>query len=315
MANSVHCVNNELLKNNFYYALSTESVSNPAQRPSSDTGIADSGASGFYFAPGAHGSNLNPRAPAIGVEVANGLPVRSIASATLASVPSLPPTALQGHVMPSFPHTLVGLGPFADQDCKIVFTKTDVSVLDRHGHCILKGWREAEGARLWRFPLTAPPAVHLPPLVLPSSSDAFDDTNQACAVSYKVGHKLYPAYAARSPKTPFDPRSIDLPSVGALVGFYHACLGFPVKQTWLDAAKAGNFDSFDGLTYSNIARYCPDADETILGHLAQQRQNVRSTRPRAPRAPSGLPTPAIAATTPTLASNELYLNVVPMSKL
>jgi hypothetical protein len=26
--------------------------------------------------------------------------------------------------------------------------------------------------------------------------------------------------------------------------------------------------------------------------LAQQRQNVRSTRPRAPRAPSGLPTPA-----------------------
>ena len=315
MANSVHCVNNELLKNNFYYALSTESVSNPAQRPSSDTGIADSGASGFYFAPGAHVSNLNPRAPAIGVEVANGLPVRSIASATLASVPSLPPTALQGHVMPSFPHTLVGLGPFADQDCKIVFTKTDVSVLDRHGHCILKGWREAEGARLWRFPLTAPPSVHLPPLVLPSSSDAFDDTNQECAVSYKVGHKLYPAYAARSPKTPFDPRSIDLPSVGALVGFYHACLGFPVKQTWLDAAKAGNFESFDGLTYSNIARYCPDADETILGHLAQQRQNVRSTRPRAPRAPSGLPTPAIAATTPTLASNELYLNVVPISKL
>jgi hypothetical protein len=28
--------------------------------------------------------------------------------------------------------------------------------------------------------------------------------------------------------------------MGALVGFYHACLGFPVKQTWLDAIKAGN---------------------------------------------------------------------------
>jgi hypothetical protein len=45
-----------------------------------------------------------------------------------------------------------------------------------------------------------------------------------------------------------------------LVGFYHACLGFPVKQTWLNAAKAGNCDSFDGLTYSNIVRYCPDSD-------------------------------------------------------
>jgi hypothetical protein len=63
-------------------------------------------------------------------------------------------------------------------------------------------------------------------------------------------------------------RSLDLPIVGALVGFYHAYLGFPVKQTWLKAAKAGNCDTFDGLTYSNIAQYCPGADETILGHLA-----------------------------------------------
>ena len=69
-----------------------------------------------------------------------------------------------------------------------------------------------------------------------------------------------------------------IPSIGALVGFYHACLGFPIKQTWLDAIKAGNCDTFDGLTYSNAARYCPYANETILGHLAQQRQDVRSTK-------------------------------------
>ena len=73
---------------------------------------------------------------------------------------------------------------------------------------------------------------------------------------------------------PFDLRSVDLPSMGALVGFYHACAGFPVKQTWLKAIKAGNFNSLPGLTYSNATRYCPDADETIKGHLAQQRQNV-----------------------------------------
>ncbi len=46
---------------------------------------------------------------------------------------------------------------------------------------------------------------------------------------------------------------MDLPSIGTLVGFYHAFLGFPVKQTWLEAAKAGNCDSFDGLTYSNVS--------------------------------------------------------------
>ena len=126
MANAVHCINDKLLKTNYYYALSTASVHNPTQISSSHTGIADSGASGFYFAPGAHVSNINTRAPTIGVEVANGLPVRSIASATLASVPSLPPAAMLGHVMPSFPHTLVGLGPFADQGCKIVFTNKPI---------------------------------------------------------------------------------------------------------------------------------------------------------------------------------------------
>ncbi len=149
-----------MLKYNYYYALSTASVHNPTQIPSSHTGIADSGASGFYFAPGAHVSNINTKAPAIGVEVANGLPVRSIASATLASVPSLPPAAMLGHVMPSFPHTLVGLGPFADQQgCKIVFTKDDVDVIDPAGTSILKGWRERTGARLWRFPIP----THAPP--------------------------------------------------------------------------------------------------------------------------------------------------------
>ena len=59
--------------------------------------------------------------------------------------------------------------------------------------------------------------------------------------------------------------------MGALVGFYHACLAFPTKLTLVDAIKASNCNSFEDLTYSFAAKYCPDADETILGHLAQQR--------------------------------------------
>jgi hypothetical protein len=87
------------------------------------------------------------------------------------------------------------------------------------------------------------------------------------------------AMAAHASSTPYNPQTLDLPSIGALVIFYHACLGFPVKQTWLDAIEAGNCDTFDGLIYSNVARYCPKASKTILGNLAQQRQNVRSTKP------------------------------------
>jgi hypothetical protein len=153
MANIVYCNDKNCLKNNYYFALSTTPACNPTQLPPSHTGIADSGASGIYFVPGAPVSNLDHKAPTVGVHIANGLPERSIASATLASAPSLPPSAMRGHVMPSFPHTLIGLGPFADLDCQIVFTKTAVSVIHPDRHSILEGWREQDGPHLWQFPL------------------------------------------------------------------------------------------------------------------------------------------------------------------
>ena len=36
-------------------------------------------------------------------------------------------------------------------------------------------------------------------------------------------------------RLPFDPGRIDLPSIPTWVAFYHACLGFPVKDSWLEA--------------------------------------------------------------------------------
>jgi hypothetical protein len=101
-------------------------------------GIADSGSSGFYFSPGTSIANYNPHAPTVGITVANGCPEHSIASATLAFVSGLPPATMSGHVMPSFPHTLIGLIPFADQGCKIVFNKTLVTVFHPNGHPILE---------------------------------------------------------------------------------------------------------------------------------------------------------------------------------
>jgi hypothetical protein len=138
MVNLVYCENN-CLKNNFYFALSTTSVCNPTQLPLSHTGIANSGASSFYFAPGAPVTDLKHKAPTVDVHVANGRPKRSVASATLASATSIPPAVMQDHVMPSFPHNLIGLGPFADLDCRIIFTKTAVSVIHPDGHTILQG--------------------------------------------------------------------------------------------------------------------------------------------------------------------------------
>jgi hypothetical protein len=75
---------------------------------------------------------------------------------------------MQGHVMPSFPHTLIGLGPFADLGCQIIFTKKAVSVIHPDGHIILEGWREQDGPRLWRFPLNATKASLLVPALYES---------------------------------------------------------------------------------------------------------------------------------------------------
>jgi hypothetical protein len=123
MANVVCCNNSYLCNNNYYYALLTQFVQNPPPAlPAHHTGITDSGGSGFYFVLNAQVANYKPQAPTVGVHVANGRPKCLVASATLALASSIPPPALLGHVMPTFPHTLIGLGPFADQDCKIIYT-------------------------------------------------------------------------------------------------------------------------------------------------------------------------------------------------
>jgi hypothetical protein len=297
-------------------------------------------------APKAPVANYNPQAPTIGVCMANSRPERSVASSTLVSATALPTAALLGHVMPNFPHTLISLEPFANQDCTIIFTQTAVTVYHPDGHPILSGWRDETGLRLWHFPLTANAAnpqdvagatVPWPPILAPSTlptpptsvtrlpppspmvipravsaalhphpSQGIRATNTsgiACLVYYLYGAAQAVALAARATGTPFNPHSLDLPSIGALVGFYYACLGFPVKQTWLNTIKAGNCDTFEGLTYSNAAKYCPDADEMIMGHLAKQRQNVRSTK-----AKPALPVPLAVLPPPIeMPSNQVFV--------
>jgi hypothetical protein len=132
------------------------------------------------------------------------------------------------------------------------------------------------------------PITQLPPPMLPSMCTALqerlsstrvtDEAGEQYDIVLQYGNTVFTVTASsKGGRLPFDPRRIDLPSIPVLVAFYHACLGFPVKDTWLEAIKAGNCNTFDGLTYWNVARYCPDSDETILGHLAQTRQNVCSS--------------------------------------
>jgi hypothetical protein len=162
----------------------------------------------------------------------------------------------------------------------------------------------------------SPPAIPTtppPPKISNQHFEAVDEYRQAFYVTYMYGANQAMEMAVETTKTgkAFDPWSVDLPSMGSLVGFYHACAGFPVKQTWLKAIKAGNFNSLPGLTYANAARYCPDADENIKGYLAQQRQNVRSTKPKLPAAKHPLEKPIIPPGKKPLP----FVKTCPISKL
>ena len=107
----------------------------------------------------------------------------------------------------------------------------------------------------------------------------------------------------------------DLPSVEALVRYFHAAAGFPVKDTWLAAIKQGNYDTWPGLTYNNAAKYCPSANETLKGHMVQTRQGVRSTKPKKPATQSPAPEEQPPEKVDQSPSQELFVQVVHTSKL
>jgi hypothetical protein len=76
---------------------------------------------------------------------------------------------------------------------------------------------------------------------LPHFSQGFWATSAAgedIQVNFLRGVTQSMAMAAHASSTPYNPHTRDLPSIGALVSFYHACLGFPVKQTWLDTINS-----------------------------------------------------------------------------
>ena len=63
------------------------------------------------------------------------------------------------------------------------------------------------------------------------------------------------------------------------------------------------------MTLANATKYCPYADATSMVHLVQKRQRVRSIKPKPPS------TSSPEEPTPQVRSNELFLQVTPISKL
>ena len=100
----------------------------------------------------------------------------------------------------------------------------------------------------------------------------------------------------------------DHTSVAALIRYFHVVLWYPVRYTWLKANSAGNYFLWPGLTLANAMKYFLSATATIMWHIVQKRQGVRSTRPNLPTTSS--PDKQI----PRVRSNELLIQVTLISK-
>ena len=74
-----------------------------------------------------------------------------------------------------------------------------------------------------------------------------------------------------------------LPSIEALIQYFHADSGFPVRDTWSKDIKAGNFASGPGLTNQNASKAYPTTNETLKGHMVQVHQGFCYTKPNPTR--------------------------------
>ena len=144
---------------------------------------------------------------------------------------------------------------------------------------MLTGWRDQSGPRLWRIALQ-PGDSNLPKM------------------PHNANRTTLEAYSA-----------YDIPRVEALIRYFYAAAGYPVRSTRLKAIIASNYSSWPGLTLANATKYFPSATSTIMGQLLQKIQGVRSTKTKLTA--TSPPDPKL----PQVQSNELHIHVTPISKL
>ena len=87
-------------------------------------------------------SNVDKDAPKIRVGTARGEPRVSSANCELARPELQGRVPIEGHVMPTFAKTLMGICQFFDADCTVQYTKKDVTIFDPDDVPMLRGWRD-----------------------------------------------------------------------------------------------------------------------------------------------------------------------------
>ncbi len=190
------------------------------------------------------------------VAVANGGVETGINRTVLPLPDSIPFKTREGDSFSSFTNTLISVGRMADAGFTSIFNKDGVQVvkdedvlLTLKGKPVMIGIRDNNGR--FKIPLVAHKNGVYKPRI-PTKSDVS---------SMAQANNVY-----------------DLPSVEEGIKWLHASCGYPVKSTWLKAIRNGHFRGWPLINERTVNKYYPETNETILGHMQQQRKNVRSTK-------------------------------------
>ena len=172
--------------------------------------IADSGTTNHFLCPQAQTSHYSKSPNTVRVKVDNGQLVTSNLMTHL-DLKNLPPENTLAHIMPGFPDSLFSISNLCDAGLHCTFTPTNVQAFDPKTNAVKLQGRRDPTSRLWRYPMC-------------------DMLHNQVTPKQKLCHQVSSANNA-----------CDLPSATALVKFHHATAGFPVKETWCQAIKQGNY--------------------------------------------------------------------------
>ncbi len=70
----------------------------------------------------------------------------------------------------------------------------------------------------------------------------------------------------------------NLPNTKQSLLYHHALVGFPPKETFSAAVRAGNYTTWPGLTTTLIRKHFSDSDKTQKGHMKGQQKGVQLTK-------------------------------------
>jgi hypothetical protein len=170
---------------------------------------------------------------------------------------NLQPEASKMNIVQNLHSTLISVPKLADVDYIEVFDKKE--------------------ARIYDAMTTILSASKDPILVAPCCQDTGLWKHN---LDYEVlGHKYPDQFIADVDKAN---AIFDLPNKQQSLLYHHASVGFPPKETFLAAVRAGHCATWPGLTSILIHKHFPDSDKTQKGHMKGQQKGVRLTKVLAP---------------------------------